>query len=532
MDSFKDQDKRNIISKVYAGQPKNEQDTFLMSLIEVKPVERKRKRSDSGTVSKENSFKYFAMPNRVRIPICKKAYMSLHALAQSKVQRLKAILVAGDSPRDMRGRHNKRSHVLPSEITIKINEHIASFPKKTTHYGSKDVVYLDARLTIKTMHGLFVKQYPELENIVKYEYYLKYFKENFALRFGRPQIDVCSTCEALGVKLRDAHLNDTAKRATAAELMVHKRRSRKFYNKLQEVQNKCKTNPEVAGFTFDYMQNLPLPNIPVQEIFYFRQLWYYLFEIHDLKDNSGHFYAYHEGQARKTPNEICTFLQDYIFNHVSPDVKELHIFSDGCPGQNRNHTVVRFLLALQATKRFKTIYHYFPIRGHSFLPCDRDFGTLKKLVRKHDRVYIPEDYESMVTECRKKQPFTVKTITYNSVINFKNWWSQYYKKTCKSLRKDEPFSISKYREFKYDSDTPGYLTCFDYIDGFISHTFKLLKPGVTPVLPTNPAYLQPVAINIKKIEDIKKILQYLSGEKLEFYYHIISWNTTAAEDND
>lgn len=30
----------------------------------------------------------------------------------------------------------------------------------------------------------------------------------------------------------------------------------------------------------------------------------------------------------------------------------------------------------------------------------------------------------------------------------------------------------------------------------------------------------------KKITDIKKVMQYVSGEALEFYYHIISWKTT------
>ena len=138
------------------------------------------------------------------------------------------------------------------------------------------------------MHSLFLKKYPELGNKVKYEYYLKYFKENFQLRFGRPQVDVCSLCEELGTKLRNPNLNDNAKRVVAAELMVHKRRAKKFYNKLQEVQKLCKDDTRVAGITFDYMQNLPLPNIPVQDFFYYRQLWVYLFEIHNLTNSSGY----------------------------------------------------------------------------------------------------------------------------------------------------------------------------------------------------------------------------------------------------
>ena len=133
----------------------------------------------------------------------------------------------------MRGKRNTRPHVLPVNILIKVKEHIDSFPKNQSHYSLKTIFYLDPTLTVKAMHSLFLKKYPELRNKVKYEYYLKYFKENFQLRFGRPQVDVCSLCEELGTKLRYPNLNDNAKRVTAAELMVHKRRAKKFYNKLQ-----------------------------------------------------------------------------------------------------------------------------------------------------------------------------------------------------------------------------------------------------------------------------------------------------------
>lgn len=57
-------------------------------------------------------------------------------------------------------------------------------------------------------------------------------------------------------------------------------------------------------------------------------------------------------------------------------------FSDGCFGQNRNHAMVRMLSCLVTTKMFKDIKQYFPIRGHSFLPCDRDFAVLKRKLRR------------------------------------------------------------------------------------------------------------------------------------------------------
>lgn len=496
-----------------------------MGLMEAKPIARRRKSSKNCVKTATFSYHYYKQGKR--IPVCKKAFLSLHAISNSRLQRLNTLLKAGKTPVDLRGKHNNRPHVLPPEYIAKIKEHIESFPCKTSHYSNSKIVhYLDAKLSVKSMYELFTKKWPDLSNKVKYEYYLKYFNENYSLRFGRPQIDVCSECERLGTKLKDPHLNDNAKRVNAAELLIHKRRAKKFYTQIQNVTKMCAERDDVCGITFDFMQNLPLPDIPVQEIFYYRQLWVYAFQIHNLKDNTGHFYTYHEGQAYKGPDEVCSFLLHYILNKISPDITELHIFSDGCPGQNRNHTVVRFLMTLAATKRFTKICHYFPIRGHSFLPCDRDFGIVKRVVRRSDRIYLPEEYEQMIVTCRKTKPFTVTNISYKDIIEFKNWWPNFYKKTCKSVGQEKVnFTVSNYRQFTYSSETPGYVTTSEFIGGFVSHTFKLIKPHVNPQIPQK-VYEEAVPINEKKIADLKKIIQYVSGEMLEFYYHIISWKVT------
>lgn len=94
---------------------------------------------------------------------------------------------------------------------------------------------------------------------MKYEFYLKYFRENFNYRFGRPQVDVCSTCENLGIKIKSTQLNNNAKRVAVAELIVHKRRAKKIYSKLAEVKEVCQTDETSYAIVFDYMQNLPLP---------------------------------------------------------------------------------------------------------------------------------------------------------------------------------------------------------------------------------------------------------------------------------
>ncbi|KAL3281076.1 hypothetical protein HHI36_004300 [Cryptolaemus montrouzieri] len=89
--------------------------------------------------------------------------------------------------------------------------------------------------------------------------------------------------------------------------------------------------------------------IPVQEVFYLRQLWVNIFCIHNVKTN----------------NEACSFLKDYI-EALPPIVTKLPLFSD--------HTVVRFLMSFYDSGRFKLIRHHFPVCGR-FCPVTVTLGA-------------------------------------------------------------------------------------------------------------------------------------------------------------
>ncbi|PSN43163.1 hypothetical protein C0J52_09909 [Blattella germanica] len=290
---FTVEEKHTIIDRVYNGRPKNERDTFLMGLTQRYDVARHRPLSKE---SRQNlsSFKYFYIKGTSRVEVCRNAYLSLHAISSKTVQRLTKLVATNQSRVDMRGKSQNRGNTLDATIVVKIDDHISSFPKKESHYSSVSVTYLDSSLSVSKMHDLFIKKHPDLKGAVKYEYYLKHFKDNYGYRFGRPQVDICSTCEDLNTKIKSSTLNDIAKRAAVAELLVHKRRAKKFYTKMDNVTRICKETKDVMAIAFDFMQNLPLPFMPVQEMFYLRKLWYYVFNIHDIGRGASVFYTYTE----------------------------------------------------------------------------------------------------------------------------------------------------------------------------------------------------------------------------------------------
>ena len=131
------------------------------------------------------------------------------------------------------------------------------------------------------MYNFFKKKYPN--TTIKYEYYRQYFVSNFKLRFGRPPIDSCSFCEEKNVIIKNPHSTPLEISSARNELNVHLRCSKKFTIALQKSTKLSQKNDNIAGLVFDYMQNLQLPKIPVQEIFYLRQLTVNVFCIYNTK---------------------------------------------------------------------------------------------------------------------------------------------------------------------------------------------------------------------------------------------------------
>lgn len=247
-------------------------------------------------------------------------------------------------------------------------------------------------------------------------------------------------------------------------------------------------------------------------------------------------YLYHEGIAKKSPNEVCSFVWHYLQNNIPKTAKKLYVFSDGCGGQNRNHTVVRFLHSLVSEGQYEKIYQYFPVRGHSFLPCDSTFGVIKRFLKRYDRVYTPEQYGEYIE--KSSSLFTVHYVKTEEIINFSAWWPLYFKKLVlseESVGKKLPrsskiaFNISNFGMFVYHTNK---VETQDFIDGLVTHTFKLRKFNSPVSLPTALVYDGSNSIDTKKMNDIRKVVQYVPDEFKEFYDRILAWKTTSASEEN
>jgi hypothetical protein len=77
-------------------------------------------------------------------------------------------------------------------------------------------------------------------------------------------------------------------------------------------------------------------------------------------------YTYHEGEGTCGQNDVTSMLLNYLKNNLTRDPSELWLFSDGCPGQNKNRVMLHLAYALvHILKIVKVVTHVFPVRGHS-----------------------------------------------------------------------------------------------------------------------------------------------------------------------
>lgn len=71
---------------------------------------------------------------------------------------------------------------------------------------------------------------------------------------------------------------------------------------------------------------------------------------------------------------------------------------------------------LPKKNRFDTVKEIFPVRGHSYLECDRDMS----LVKQNAYTEIPDGWREELRNCRvKPTPFDVIDCSKN--FDFQNW---------------------------------------------------------------------------------------------------------------
>ena len=217
-------------------------------------------------------------------------------------------------------------------------------------------------------------------------------------------------------------------------------------------------------------------------------------------------------------------LYHFFINRFSSNVTDLEAFCDGCAGQNKNFTIICFFHTMIYTyKRFKTVKLTFPIRGHSYMECDRDTG----LVNQKADVELPENWCRVLEEARAKPtPYNVIHFSRSQFLSFTDHMKLNFKATFL-------FPTRPVQEIRFEAQHPKLVSYRNNWNGSMKNVV-LAKPqkkgSILRNLPV-PMQLYPtdLAISKEKYKDLQVLKRFCRPENHAFFDNV---STSATDITD
>ncbi|KAJ8878734.1 hypothetical protein PR048_019320 [Dryococelus australis] len=297
----------------------------------------------------------------IEVPVRAIVFVSIHDITKRGVQTLqKSGKALGAAPKDKCGKYNYGHSKKPPHIKTAVKEHIASLKGNPIHYsiGASKKLYLPPELNVDKMHQMCKdKGLP----VVSYEYYRKIFNLHFNIKFEYTRSDTCSTCDKFQEEIRilEERIKTSLNEEERNIILKEERKLRKHSTPEKELQKPGEEHKHITKVLLWLSKKISVyPTFP------------------NIIDSF--FYCYDETIGGKGADEAVSMLDHFIFTQLKQEVKHLEIFCDNCGGQNKNYTVVRYLhYIVHNTRILDSIKVTFPIRGHSYLECDRNMALIQ-----------------------------------------------------------------------------------------------------------------------------------------------------------
>lgn len=517
------------------------QNSYLFGCIRIhskkRSYKKKQKRQES---SRTFNAEYTVNVTGQEVSICKVEFMRVHGLQNSRgrINRIVKMKAQGSSTsaKDSRGKHKSRPSKLSDEQKESVRTHIDIIPKYQSHYSRADNLgktFLNCDMTIAELYKKFYVPWCEEQNIipVKQSAYRKIFCTEYNIGFKLPKSDTCKTCDQINIKLQSGIYKDDDQehKALSTELTLHKTRAKAMQNLLKSETDlsKVKINKKMV-ISFDLQQAMPIPKLTTGPAFYCRKIWLYNLGVHDCTSGQGYMYLWTEDKAKRGADEVASVLLKFL-NNIT-DVDHLVIFTDNCPGQNKNWLLMGVWLQLIKEKKFKSITHHFLVSGHTHLPSDRDFALIEKRHRKYAPIiYSPEGWYEVIKEANRKMPFVVTIMEQKDFLNFEPILENIKKNTHTISGKNVDFS--GVFSFLFKAENTKSIFVKHTVGGEYTevNVVKKGRPAVTPLSALSKKYIEPVQLSAKKIQNVKSLLPYIPPVHHPFY-NSLSSNNDATED--
>ncbi|GFN84277.1 DNA repair protein rhp54 [Plakobranchus ocellatus] len=308
------------------------------------------------------------------------------------------------------GRQYKHKKVKET-VVQDVCDHINSFAAIDSHYcrARKNKKYLDASLSVAKVYRLYEEAYKEHER-APLDKYRRIFEEEFNFAFHKHKKDQCEICTSQRNNATDEE------KESFEEHLSNKLKARE----IKEQEKLAAKTPFRTSCAFDMEQILLCPHGQSSSFYYKRRLGVYNFTTYDYKNGDGLCHMWPESKGRRGPNEVASYLFDYMKERSLQSVKEIHMFPDNCGGQNRNRYEAFALWFARNHLSLSKITHTFLEKGHAETENDSFHATIERATRRLE-LYTPDQWYTAVRAATVfKQPYKVKQMTAKDFVDFKS----------------------------------------------------------------------------------------------------------------
>ena len=422
------------------------------------------------------------------IPICKKMFLFLYCISDSRFRSLKEHYGNhGITPR-MHGNTKKRpSNALPYTVVEDITAFISNYveenaielPGRIPGYKDDDIKLLsssESKANVWRTYRLSCESAGKMS--IGYTKFVTLWNELFPnVVVAKPMTDLCGTCQQNTAKLqRSVNLPEDEKSACVKLQQEHldwAKAERDYYrdacSKAEEnfdsirerfdfvkVHSPCSFNKTIH-YSFDYAQQVHIPSNPMQPgPIYFK-----------TPRKCGIFGRFCEAVPRqvnflideaiscgKGANPTISYVHYYLENHGLGE-KDVHLHADNCGGQNKNNYFIWYFAWRVINNLHESVIYSFLLAGHTKFGPDRCFGILKKAYKLN---HISSLYElATVVESSSTNGINkvqlVGTHNGKSVVPVYDWATylgQYFKKMP---------NITKFHHFRFSRKELGVVYC-------------------------------------------------------------------------
>jgi hypothetical protein len=261
-------------------------------------------------------------------------------------------------PADQRGRHSNRANKIPLDVVARIDQHIKSFPRESSHYSldAEAEKFLSAELSVRRMWILYLVKFEPLTQPdesdegnadaaaqvegagderqkprVTYDYYLSRFRK-YDLSFGVPAVDSCCRCDELKIQIKAAVDEDTAD-ALRAERRAHLVEADRGYAMRlfdQKMAQECRAGDpdwecptkefcswDASEFVCSDMAGvLSTPKVSANKAFYLRKLKTYCYSMFSGQAGQHSLGFWNEVTARTRITHTCSHAPRCVFSRL------------------------------------------------------------------------------------------------------------------------------------------------------------------------------------------------------------------------